>query len=52
MIDTYVYNYGIINGDWGTSAAVGLIKGLVGMVLVLTANKIAHIFGERGIYQS
>jgi putative aldouronate transport system permease protein len=52
VLDTYVYNNGIINGDWGIAAAVGLVKGAVAVVLVLAANKIAHLFGERGIYQS
>jgi putative aldouronate transport system permease protein len=52
VLDTYVYNNGILAGDWGPSAAVGLIKGLVGLLLVLGANKLAHRFGERGVYQS
>jgi putative aldouronate transport system permease protein len=50
VLDTYVYNNGVINGDWGVSAAVGLVKGLVGVALVLGANKIAHLFGEQGVY--
>ncbi|MFG3019392.1 ABC transporter permease [Streptomyces sp. NPDC048254] len=52
VLDTYVYNHGLIAGDWGVSAAVGLVKGLVGVVLVLGANKIAHFFGEEGVYRS
>lgn len=52
VLDTYVYNNGIINGEWGTAAAVGLVKGVVSVVLVLGANKLAHLFGERGVYQS
>jgi putative aldouronate transport system permease protein len=52
VLDTYVYNNGILAGEWGPSAAVGLIKGLVGLLLVLGANRLAHRFGERGIYQS
>ncbi len=52
VIDTYVYNNGIVAGNWGLSAAVGLIKGIIGVVLVLLANKAAHLFGERGLYQS
>ncbi|WP_353114412.1 ABC transporter permease subunit [Microbacterium sp.] len=51
VLDTYVYNNAIINGAWGVSAAVGLAKGIVGTVLVFGANKIAHIFGEAGVYQ-
>jgi len=50
VLDTYVYNNGIIGGDWGVSAAVGLVKGVVGVILVLGANKVAHVLGERGVY--
>ncbi len=52
VLDTYVFNNGIIDGDWGTAAAVGLVKGVVGVVIVFVANKVAHWFGEQGIYQS
>ncbi|GAA5179278.1 ABC transporter permease subunit [Rugosimonospora acidiphila] len=51
VLDTYIYNNAVVAGGWGVSAAVGLIKGLIGVALVLGANKIAHIFGERGVYQ-
>ncbi|CAM3877697.1 sugar ABC transporter permease [Kibdelosporangium persicum] len=51
VLDTYVYNNGILAGSWGISAAVGLVKGIVGVLLVLGANKLAHKFGEQGIYQ-
>lgn len=51
VLDTYVYNNGIVGGEWGVSAAVGLVKGVIGVVLVLAANKLAHLFGEAGIYQ-
>jgi putative aldouronate transport system permease protein len=52
VLDTYVYNNGILAGEWGSSAAVGMVKGLVGLLLVLGANKLAHRFGERGVYQA
>ncbi|MHA4819848.1 ABC transporter permease [Streptomyces aculeolatus] len=51
VLDTYVYNNGVVNGQWGVAAAVGLIKGIVSVGLVLAANKVAHIFGEGGVYQ-
>lgn len=51
VLDTYVYNNGLVAGQWGVSAAVGLIKGLVGVALVLGANKVAHLFGEEGVYR-
>jgi putative aldouronate transport system permease protein len=50
VLDTYVYNNGVIAGAWGVAAAVGLVKGIVGVILVLAANKVAHIFGEQGVY--
>jgi putative aldouronate transport system permease protein len=50
VLDTYVYNNGVLGGAWGVAAAVGLVKGLVGVALVLTANKVAHMFGEQGVY--
>ena len=51
VLDTYVYNNGILGGQWGVSAAVGLVKGLVGVILVVGANKLAHLVGEGGVYQ-
>ena len=51
VIDTYVYNQGVVGGNWGVATAVGLVKGVIGVALVLGANKIAHMFGEAGVYQ-
>ncbi|WP_432563853.1 ABC transporter permease subunit [Kineococcus sp. SYSU DK003] len=51
VLDTWVYNNGILGGNWGTSAAAGLVKGVVGVLLVVGANKLAHAFGERGVYE-
>ena len=52
VIDTYVYFQGVVNGDWSFAAAAGLIKGLVSLALVLGANKLAHVLGEDGVYNS
>ena len=52
VLDTYVYNNGIIDQNWSVAAAVGLVKGVVGVVLVWGANKLAHAFGEDGLYRS
>jgi len=51
VIDTFVYYQGVIYGDWGFAAAAGLVKGVVSLALVLGANKLAHVFGESGVYQ-
>ncbi|MCI2237460.1 ABC transporter permease subunit [Kineococcus sp. TRM81007] len=50
VLDTFVYYRGVRNGDWSYAAAAGLVKGLVSMLLVLAANKVAHVFGEQGVY--
>lgn len=49
VFDTYVYNTGIIQGQYSYSAAVGLFKSVVGLVLVLGSNALAKRFGEEGI---
>ncbi len=51
VIDTFVYYQGVIAGDWGFATAAGLVKGVVGLMLVLGANKLAHMVGEAGVYQ-
>jgi putative aldouronate transport system permease protein len=51
VLDTWVYNNGILGGNWGMSAAVGLVKSILGVALVIGANKLAHVFGERGVYE-
>lgn len=51
VLDTFVFWQGIVGGDTGYAAAAGLFKGLVGAVLVFTANRVAHKLGEQGIYK-
>lgn len=50
VLDTYVYFIGIVGGQWGVTAAAGLIKGIIGTALVIGANKLAHRMGQAGIY--
>ncbi|MBU5595091.1 sugar ABC transporter permease [Amphibacillus sp. MSJ-3] len=50
IFDTFVYTAGIQNGQLSYSTAVGLFKGLVGLILVVLANKFAKKIGEDGIY--
>ncbi|WP_307792366.1 ABC transporter permease [Streptomyces verrucosisporus] len=51
VLDTYVWNVGLENGDFGYAAAVGVVKGVFGLCLVLAANKTAHLLGEQGVYK-
>ncbi len=49
VLDTFVYTRGIQQGDFSFATAVGLVKGVVGMFMVLTANWLAKKFGDGGI---
>ncbi|MEW2066240.1 ABC transporter permease subunit [Streptomyces sp. NPDC007346] len=51
VLDTYVWNVGIQFGDFSYAAAVGIVKGIIGLGLVLAANKVAHMMGEQGVYK-
>ncbi|WP_235941519.1 ABC transporter permease [Paenibacillus puerhi] len=50
VFDTYVYMKGLTQAQYSYSAAVGMFKSLVGLVLVLAANWLAKRFGEEGVY--
>ncbi|WP_372516639.1 ABC transporter permease [Paenibacillus silviterrae] len=50
VFDTYVYLKGLTQAQYSYSAAVGMFKSLVGLVLVLAANWLAKRFGEEGVY--
>ncbi|MCR8656555.1 ABC transporter permease [Paenibacillus endoradicis] len=50
VFETYVYRNGVQNGQFSYSTAVGLFKSIVGLVLVIIANKLAKKFGEEGVY--
>jgi putative aldouronate transport system permease protein len=50
IIDTYVYTAGLRQGQFSYSAAIGLFKSVIGLVLVLFANRMAKRMGEEGIY--
>jgi putative aldouronate transport system permease protein len=50
VLDTFVYTKGIVRGDISFATAVGLVKGLVGLVLVVGANRLTKRFGQEGVY--
>jgi putative aldouronate transport system permease protein len=50
VLSTFVYYRGVVGGDWGFATAVGLLEGLVGTVMVIAANRVAHKFGEEGVF--
>ncbi|TMV50893.1 sugar ABC transporter permease [Paenibacillus mesophilus] len=50
VLDTYVYYKGVLQSDFSFATAVGLFKSVVGLILVVAANKLAKRFGDEGIY--
>ncbi|MGQ4268578.1 ABC transporter permease, partial [Nocardiopsis changdeensis] len=51
VMDTFVYHQTLVTGNFSAGAAAGLLKGVVGLVLILVANKMAHLMGEHGVYK-
>ncbi|WP_213146327.1 ABC transporter permease subunit [Neobacillus citreus] len=50
VLDTFVYFKGIQQANYSFATAVGLFKGIVGLCLVVAANRLAKKFGEDGLY--
>lgn len=50
VFDTYVYYIGITQGAFSYSTAVGLFKGLVGLLLIFGSNWLAKRLGQRGLF--
>ena len=50
IIDTYVYRVGLQQRQLDFSAAVGLFKNVVGVILLVTANVVIKRFSDHGIW--
>lgn len=49
VLDTFGYFRGIQAGDYGFATAVGMVKSVVGLMLIVGANWLAKRFGDEGI---
>ena len=49
-LDVFVYQQGIQSGQFSYASAIGLMKSIVSVTLVVSSNKIAHLLGEQGLY--
>ncbi len=49
-LDVFVYQQGIQSGQFSYASAIGLMKSVISVTLVLASNKIAHLMGEQGLY--
>ncbi|MDX2008104.1 MAG: ABC transporter permease subunit [Meiothermus sp.] len=50
IIDTWVYRQGIQNFQFSLATAVGLFKGVIGLVLIVIANRLAQRFTGNSLY--
>lgn len=50
VISTFTYRYGIENGDYSFSSAVGLFNSLVALVMVVGANKLSQKVSETSLW--
>lgn len=50
IIDTYVYREGLINANYSFSTAIGLLKSVIAMILMMGSNYIAKLFDQEGIW--
>lgn len=50
VIDTFIYKAGVRAGDFSYTAAVGLTKSLVALVMVIFANWLARKAGQEGLW--
>ncbi|MEG1639697.1 MAG: ABC transporter permease subunit [Ruthenibacterium sp.] len=51
ILDTYVYRQSFLVGtNFGYTTAVGLLKSVIGVVMITAANKVVTRMGEEGLY--
>ncbi|MBR2023090.1 MAG: sugar ABC transporter permease [Clostridia bacterium] len=50
VIDTYVYKYGVLNKRYSYTTAIGLLKSIISLVLLISANFISKKITGKGIY--
>ncbi|KWX76504.1 ABC transporter permease [Paenibacillus jilunlii] len=50
IIDTYVYRVGLVQRQYSLGTAIGLLRSVVGIVLILSANKLAQKLTDYRIF--
>lgn len=50
IIDTWIYRQGILEFRFGLATAVGLFKGVFGLVLIVISNRLIRKFTDSGLY--
>lgn len=50
VFDTYAYSHGILLGQVSIGVTVGMFKGVIGLIFIVTSNYIVKKLGQEGIY--
>lgn len=50
VLETYLYTTGLVSGKFSFATAVGLLKGLIGFVLIFGSNRLVKRMNGRGLY--
>jgi putative aldouronate transport system permease protein len=50
IIDTWVYRSGVLDFQFSLATAVGLFKGVIGLILIVGANKIAQRVANQSLF--
>jgi ABC-type polysaccharide transport system permease subunit len=50
VISTFVYEVGLVSGDFSFSTAAGLFQSLVSFVLLVVVNKLCKLFTETSLW--
>lgn len=50
IIDTWVYRQGLLQFEFSLATAVGFFKGVIGLILILIANRVAKRVAQQGLF--
>lgn len=50
IIDTWVYRSGILDFQFSLATAVGLFKGVIGLILIVVANEVAKRWAQQSLF--
>lgn len=50
ILDTYIIRVGLQNGQFGYATAVGMVQGVIGFILVVSANKISRKVSDTSLW--
>jgi len=50
VIEVFVFREGIVGGNFSFTTAIGLFQSVIGLILVITADRLAKLAGESGLF--